>query len=36
MFLDDDDLLVEDYCLRVMNRIQSLPDGCTFGFSASL
>jgi hypothetical protein len=36
MFLDDDDFLVEDYCLRVINRIQSLPDDCTFGFSASL
>ena len=35
MFLDDDDLLVEDYCLRVISRIDSLPDDCTFGFSAS-
>lgn len=35
MFLDDDDLLVEDYCLRVINRIKSLPDDCAFGFSAS-
>lgn len=35
MFLDDDDLLVEDYCLRVISRIGSLPEDCTFGFSAS-
>jgi hypothetical protein len=35
MFLDDDDLSVEDYCLRVINPIQSLPDDCTFGFSTS-
>ena len=35
MFLDDDDLLVEDYCLRVISRIDSLPDDCTFGFYAS-
>ena len=35
MFLDDDDFLVEDYCLRVIDRIETLPDDCTFGFSAS-
>jgi hypothetical protein len=35
MFSDDDDLLVEDYYLRAINRIQSSPDDCTFGFSAS-
>jgi hypothetical protein len=35
MFLEDDDLLVKDYCHRVINRIQSLPDDCTCGFSAS-
>lgn len=35
MFLDDDDLLVEDYCDRVLERLPSLPADCTFGFSAS-
>lgn len=35
MFLDDDDLLVEDYCTRVMKRLRDLPPDCTFGFSAS-
>lgn len=35
MFLDDDDLLVRDYCERVINRLPNLPENCTFGFSAS-
>jgi len=35
MFLDDDDMLVEGYPLRVLDRISSLPKDCTFGFSAS-
>lgn len=35
MFLDDDDLLVEDYCRRVISRIDSLPDDCSFGFSSA-
>lgn len=35
MFLDDDDLLIEDYCARVMARLRDLPPDCTFGFSAS-
>lgn len=35
MFLDDDDLLVRDYCERVINRIPKLPQDCTFGFSAA-
>ena len=35
MFLDDDDLIVEGYCRRVLERLPELPEDCTFGFSAS-
>lgn len=35
MFLDDDDLLVEDYCVRVVARLKNLPSDCSFGFSTS-
>lgn len=35
MFLDDDDLIVEGYCHRVLKRLPELPADCTFGFSAS-
>lgn len=35
LFLDDDDLLVHDYCRRVLDRMKDLPDDCVFGFSAS-
>ena len=35
MFLDDDDLLVEDYCARVVARLKNLPSDCSFGFSTS-
>lgn len=35
MFLDDDDLLIEDYPSRVLDRLPSLPDDCVFGFSTA-
>jgi len=36
LFLDDDDLMVEDYCTRVLARLPELPDACVFGFSTAL
>jgi len=36
MFLDDDDLLVDNYCKRVLARLPTLPDTCGFGFSTAL
>lgn len=35
MFLDDDDLLVEDYCSRILRLVELLPEDCKFGFSAA-